>query len=771
MHEFSKILLILEICVLVHIYLLITFDPSVLYTNNIPMISMRISLLLIWILIFVSCQTEKEQHLPDTFQVIPQPREVKLLRTPGIQYDNFLGVKLEGTNHWPHMGEILSGLPRSGSDSQGVVSLVLDTTGEGILEAEGYMLTISRGKAEVRAVDNAGIFYGCQTLEQLLEDGRDHAVSIPACVITDYPAMAYRAVHFDVKHHLDHLDYYYQSIDRLARYKINAVIFEVEDKLGYERQATVASPQSISIEEMAALTRYAAERHIEISPLVQGLGHATFILKHPEYQHLREIPGKNWVSCSVEAETYELYQDLFLDAFEATPGSRFVHIGGDEIGDLGLCERCRAIGDEIGQFGLYLHWLKQITSMVHASGRIPILWDDMPLKMAGVYESTSNPGHGAEQTEKDWEIGEERLDSLIDHFPENCVYMRWNYEMGTLPGNVRALEWYHANDFPAMISTAAQTNAMLFPKDERTGDLLDRGPVAIRSFIGLAAEKQIDGMLCTAWDDQSLHFETYWRGFITSAEYSWTPGGRTLDAFDEAYLQREYGLSEADYYPFYSKLTAAASFWGMAYHKNGLRNSPENALFTLPGLAHWIPEAEKEGQLDKTDFTDQLIELPDIDAPGKWSESHQERLTEAVRIMEDYKTTSAKIDGFAQTSSRNQYHWEVFRALNEFQMTAPGLLLALDTYDTAPDDTSREEALSRVGYSLDQFDLAWESLKEVYSRTRYFAYPAGHVPDRYYHFASQREDLSWMIQTEELFHKMVRNWMSHCCMEHGSSKF
>ena len=85
------------------------------------------------------------------------------------------------------------------------------------------------------------------------------------------------------------MNYYYESIDRLAKYKINAVVFEFEDKLRFRRQPLVGAPQSISIDEMAALTRYARERHIEITPLVQGLGHATFILKHQEYAGLAGI--------------------------------------------------------------------------------------------------------------------------------------------------------------------------------------------------------------------------------------------------------------------------------------------------------------------------------------------------------------------------------------------------------------------------------------------------------------------------------------------------
>ena len=137
-----------------------------------------------------------------------------------------------------------------------------------------------------------------QTLEQLMEDSRDFNILIPAMLIIDYPAISYRAVHFDVKHHLDRMEYYYQEIDKLARYKINAVIWELEDKLRYTRRPEIGAPNAISKQEMQALCRYAKERNIEITPLVQGLGHAGFILKH--HWELRENPDSDWEFCPSE---------------------------------------------------------------------------------------------------------------------------------------------------------------------------------------------------------------------------------------------------------------------------------------------------------------------------------------------------------------------------------------------------------------------------------------------------------------------------------------
>jgi hexosaminidase len=320
-----------------------------------------------------------DNGMPAPFAIIPQPRQVELVSGGGLEYGKLANLVCTGGFNRPVMGQILSRLTVSYTEGKSTLVLKLDDSGIAPESPEGYIMTINSREVNIISAGEAGLFYGCQTLEQLLEDARDFNVSIPACKITDFPELSYRAVHFDVKHHLDHMHYYYECIDRLACYKINAVIFEFEDKLRYRRQPLVGAPQAISMDEMAALTNYAHERHIEISPLVQGLGHATFILKHKKYEHLRELPYNHWAFCPFDEGTYKVLFDLYRDAIEATPGSKYLHIGGDEIGNIGLCPRCKPTADKEGTLSLNLYWLKRVCDFANENGRIPIFWDDMPL--------------------------------------------------------------------------------------------------------------------------------------------------------------------------------------------------------------------------------------------------------------------------------------------------------------------------------------------------------------------------------------------------------
>ncbi|WP_347394502.1 glycoside hydrolase family 20 zincin-like fold domain-containing protein, partial [Parabacteroides leei] len=320
------------------------------------------------------------RNLDKTFQLLPQPQSVEVLSGKGLNFGELSYVSSAEGASIPVLGEIVNGLPQSKRAGKGVW-FQLSTTNVPD-SPEGYVLEISDKGVTVTSRDNAGLFYGAQTLEQLLEDSRDFKKEIPSMKITDYPAIAYRAVHLDTKHHLDRMEYYYRMVDKLARYKVNAIIWELEDKLRFTRRPEAGAPNAISKQEMQALCRYAKERNVEISPLVQGLGHAGFILKH--HWELRENPASDWEFCPSDPRTYEVQFDLYLDALEAMPYGKYLHVGGDEITAIGIDDRCKATGKSA--FELQMVWLKKVCQFAVDHGRIPIFWDDMPLKYAGLWE-------------------------------------------------------------------------------------------------------------------------------------------------------------------------------------------------------------------------------------------------------------------------------------------------------------------------------------------------------------------------------------------------
>ncbi len=686
------------------------------------------------------------QTLPAPFKILPQPREVELFGGAGLKFGDLKSIELKGGIARPAAGSMLSTLPQMGN-GKGVLSLQVVESAAVPKSPEGYVMRISNGMVEITSRGQAGLFYGCQSLEQLLEDARDLGVTIPACKITDYPAMSYRAIQIDVRHHLDNMEYYYKSIDRLARYKINGIIFEFEDKLQFRRQPLIGSPLAISIEEMAALTNYAKDRHIEITPLVQSLGHMAYLLKHPQYANLREDPQSAWVFCPTNDSTYQVIFDMCKDAIEATPGSRYLHFGGDETGAIGKCPRCKAFVEKEGMLGLNLHWFNKVNEFARQNGRVAIFWDDMIFEHSNLYVSFHDPAASKEVADKAWATGRVELDANSTKFPRDAYYMRWDYSMAMQPGNIMALDWYKQSGLNVMICTAAADLSPLYPRacvtpKVHTTEFYDDRVQTIKSFIQLAVGKGIDKHLCSAWDDASPHMETYWRGLIASAEYGWSPFGRSQPEYEEAFWQREFGPECTGATDLYAELFRASEFWDWCFFTKGSRemSSP--------------PERERN-----------IIALPNLGSPGAWSKQNAERLKIARQEIKRHERTSGQITELSKKARRNRYHFEILSVTNDFQIASAKLLMAMQQCDVA-DKAQQKSGMKKVNAALDYFNKAWENLKVVYGKTRFYGPPPGYVmanflntwPDRP-DMADVPADLSFIISPEQIYHKMVRDWM------------
>lgn len=677
--------------------------------------------LLVSLLGIAGCLSARD--LDKCFSLLPRPQSVEVYSGKGFHTAELTFVRPDSGTPVPVLGRLADGLPRSSRSGKGIYLRLSEKNVPD--SSEGYVLEIHEKGATVTARTEAGLFYGCQTLEQLLEDSRDFGKEIPPMKITDYPALSYRAVHFDTKHHLDRMEYYYREIDKLARYKINAVIWEIEDKLRYARRPEVAAPNAISKQEMEALCRYARDRHIDVSPLVQGLGHAGFILKH--HWELRENPASDWEFCPSDPRTYEVQFDLYRDALEAMPYGKYLHVGGDEITDIGIDERCKATGKTA--FELQMAWLEKVCRFAVDHGRTPIFWDDMPLKYAGLWQTILSDRSEEELTAV-WNT--DKLDAAIRLFPKECVYMRWNYGDPTKPAHRRILQWYREKGLKVMGATAAAAGDSPFlPRENSKAGY-------IRDFSRLVAENGLEGILATAWDDGSPHPETVWRGYIAQGEFGWNPEGRTVNEFKQAHAQREYGFRpEENRMAFLDELEQAAFFFDGALVVSGRRNPA------------W----------GTTAFT--LMEVPDNARPGEWSRTYRAKIEQARIEDERYERIRAGIRAAKEQALRNRYTLEVYEQTNELQHFPTRLILALHAYDTAATDASRKEALRAVAGVCDAFREMRAELESVYSRTRFMENPAGYIADlnHHNHLSAKTNNSDWLYLYEIPMIRKVRQWM------------
>jgi hypothetical protein len=545
-------------------------------------------------------------------------------------------------------------------------------------KAESYTLKIEQEKIEIQAQDQAGLFYAFVTLDQLIEDAVNSNTPLPLVTLQDAPKIAFRPIQIDVKHHLEKKSYYYDLIDALAQLKINGIILEIEDKLKYKRRPEVASADALSIEEWRALSTYALARNISISPLVQGLGHASFILKHDKNKHLRDDPKSDWAFNPLNPETYALQYDLYLDAMEAFPHGKYLHVGGDEVQTTGR-------GSGKSALELNLIWLNKVSAFAAEHDRIPIFWDDMPLKQAGlmqpIYDTVMDPA----TVDSIWEVNEPKLNKFITQFPKNCVYMRWNYHKAESYGNGKAMDWFSSNGFRVMGATAGQTRWTLMPQRESNID-------QIRIFAEQSINRNYNGLLLTLWDDDSPHFELYKRGISAFAEYSWGGLKRTKEEFKAVYRHRKFGSEfKGEQYAFIDALDEPVALWTNLFVEAG---NHRNALI------------HKENPIEE-----QLIDLPDFNKKGDWTKKYSARLEQLEaqkNQLEQAKKTLFKIQNQDAKSEYNLAVYNEVIQLVEYNFELMSQLKAFDTATTPEAEKKALDAIMTTGQTFSSVVLKWK---------------------------------------------------------------
>jgi hypothetical protein len=238
---------------------------------------------------------------------------------------------------------------------------------------EGYSLTVGLAGVQLVARSAHGLFNGLQTLRQLVAQSGG---TIPAVAIRDWPALAIRGIHLDMKGAMAPVSYWQEAIRLMAHYKLNAALIEYEDKFPYASHPEVVGPGALTREDLAALLATAREQFVDVIPLLQTLGHAEYILRHPQHAHLRES-GSLTQFCPQHEGSWPLLGDLLEEMIAAHPDAKDFHLGADEAWLLGDCPRCRAFVEREGKLALYLGFVNRSIERVQAAGMRPIIWDDM----------------------------------------------------------------------------------------------------------------------------------------------------------------------------------------------------------------------------------------------------------------------------------------------------------------------------------------------------------------------------------------------------------
>lgn len=374
---------------------------------------MRVTILAIVCLLTISCSNKYKDlvNSEEEYQIIPKP---VLLETLNGQFLLDASTKISGTVELVNEGEYLAGLvglKYDISDSEGGdIILKLD---ESIEEEEGYTLAVSYDKIVVAGKTSTGVFYGIQTLRQLMpiaiESSENLAeITIPAVTIKDSPRFGYRGMHLDVARHFYPVDFVKKYIDLIAMHKMNTLHWHLTEDQGwrieikkYPKLTEVGAFRNGTIighhpgegnteeqyggfytqEEVKDIVKYASDRHVTVIPEIELPGHSSAaIASYPNLSCFPEEPteifadqgskkGKeiqaagtpklvyeSWgvvddVYCAGKEETFKFLEDVLAEVIPLFP-AKYVHIGGDEC-PKGNWKRCANCQKRMKEEGLY----------------------------------------------------------------------------------------------------------------------------------------------------------------------------------------------------------------------------------------------------------------------------------------------------------------------------------------------------------------------------------------------------------------------------------
>jgi hexosaminidase len=215
---------------------------------------------------------------------------------------------------------------------EGRKCIVLVRAASGDLE-EGYRLSVEPNEIRVTGKP-AGLFYGVQTLTQLLPPGPAPALELPAVVIADQPRFGYRGVLLDVGRHFFSVATIKKLLDLAAQYKINRFHWHLTDNEGWRieirkyPQLTAGSSEYYTQEQIKDIVAYAQARFITVVPEIEMPGHAAAATA--AYPALTCSQGEYANVLCPRAETFTFVQNVLSEVIALFPGP-FVHIGGDEV--------------------------------------------------------------------------------------------------------------------------------------------------------------------------------------------------------------------------------------------------------------------------------------------------------------------------------------------------------------------------------------------------------------------------------------------------------
>ena len=416
------------------------------------------------------------------------------------------------------------------------------------LALQAYRMELTSGGIRITANAPAGLFYGVQTLLQLVRPAQGK-LWLPEAIIVDWPDLEQRNIYWDDAHHLERMDVLKRALRQAAFYKINGFVIKLEGHFQYRSAPALVEPYALSPAQLQELTDYGLRYHVQVIPYLDAPAHIAFILKHPEYAKLREFPDSNYELCSTNPDSLKLFEGMYQDLLDANRGVDYFFLSTDEPYFEGMAEneQChsKARAEALGSRGkLLAEFVTQAAGYLHERGRKVLFWGETPLAPSDI---PSLPSYliSAELNGKEFD------EALKAHGIKQMIFT------STVGWQELLFPSYYIRPAAQMLPGPAGGAYQPVPP----------GPGVIQDMFDLISQTperapaEIIGTVVAGWGDAGLNTETMWLGYAAGSAPAWHRGAGNPAELKAAFYKLFYGPGASNMGRLYQLMSEQGQFY------------------------------------------------------------------------------------------------------------------------------------------------------------------------------------------------------------------
>lgn len=364
---------------------------------------------------------------------------------------------------------------------------------------EGYLMAKSYGQIRLLSQTPRGLFYGLQTVKQMIRDGY-----APAVCIADWPDYPKRVFFDDISRGpISNITYIKKQIRDLSELKYNALTFYIEHIIQPTSYPDFAPENGkLTMKDVKEICEYARSYQMEVIGSFQCFGHFENILSLPRYAPLADTPS---MIAPLNPKAQQFLKTVISELADVFSSSYF-NINCDETWDLEK-GKSKEYVQKIGADEFYARHIRFLYDIVKAKNKNVMMWGDMIMKYP----------------------------HLLAKLPKDITYLTWNYSGNNYDAWIAPFQDTQSNFF---VCPGILNSNRLFPDLNMTRENM--------RFITDGYKAGAQGMLYTSWDDSAFHsFASVMYGVALAAENGWNASRETkTEEFEKRYCRTRLGSSD-----------------------------------------------------------------------------------------------------------------------------------------------------------------------------------------------------------------------------------